>query len=151
MPLAAFEALLSSLEVADVANVRQFQDSIALVLLRRVPRLLRARMLPLLHDCRTSGSHAVSSLILIAARAAVAQLEEGQPAGAVPGDGAAGDGTAAEGAARQGLEGQPAGQAAERRLSLEQRELLGAVVQAVAPWALSHVHAIRCDAFFFAA
>lgn len=115
---------------ADAANVRQYQDTIALVLLRLRPDLLRSQVLPHLADCSSSGSHALSSLVLIAARAAVAQLAPAGQAGAgsdQPLSGAAGQ-------QQQQLE----------QLVEEQQALLAEVVAAVAPWALCHVHALRC-------
>lgn len=112
---------------ADAANVRQYQDSIVLVLLRLRPDLLRTRVLPPLADCSSSGSHALSSLILIAARAAVAQLA---PAGQ---------------AAAIGDQQTPIGAAGEqqRQQQLTEELLPSEVVAAVAPWALCHVHALR--------
>jgi hypothetical protein len=127
MPSAGFEAVLRVLETAEVANVRQYADTVALQLLRRRPALLRARVLPLLRDCSSSGSHALSSLILVAARAAALGLARPQAAGA---------------AAEEQQQQQP------RRAEQRQQEpadglLLGEVAEAVAPWALSHVHALR--------
>lgn len=106
--------------------MRQYQDTIALVLLLLRPDLLRSRVLPPLADCSSSGSHALSSLILIAARAAVAQLSPAGQAGA--------------GGERQHEEQE---QEAPQHLSEEQQALLAEVVAAVAPWALCHVHALR--------
>ena len=128
---AAFDALLGVLDGAELANVRQYQDTIALVLLRSRPGLLRARVLPRLADCSSSASHALSSLVLIAARAAAAQLRAGAPEGAATAAAAA----AAGGGAQQGAAGPAAA---------EDERLVADVVAAVAPWALSHVHALRC-------
>lgn len=114
---------------ADAANVRQYQDSIVLVLLRLRPDLLRTRVLPPLADCSSSGSHALSSLILIAARAAVAQLAPAGQAAAI------GDQQTPIGAAGE--------QQRQQQLTEEQQTLLSEVVAAVAPWALCHVHALR--------
>ncbi|PRW33151.1 methyltransferase TARBP1 [Chlorella sorokiniana] len=125
-------ALLSLMAAtADAANVRQYQDTIALVLLRQRSDLLRSRVLPPLADCSSSGSHALSSLILIAARAAVAQLAPaGQPVG-----GGIGQAAACAATEQQGQQ--------QQQLTEEQRGLLADVVAAVAPWALCHVHALR--------
>ena len=112
---------------ADAANVRQYQDTIALVLLRLHPDLLRSQVLPHLADCSSSGSHALSSLVLIAARATVAQLAPAGQAGA-------GSGQPLSGAASE----------QQQQLAEEQQALLAEVVAAVAPWALCHVHALRC-------
>lgn len=110
---------------ADAANTRQYQETVALLLLRLRPDLLRSQVLPLLADCSSSGSHALSSLILVAARAAVAQV---LPAGGQAPLAAAG---------QEELEGQQQGHAAE------QQALVAEVVAAVSPWALCHVHALR--------
>lgn len=99
----AFDALLAALEAADAASVRRYQDIVALCLLRARPDLLCTRVLPRLRDCTSSGSHALPSLVLVAARAASAP-QQGE----------------------------------------EQHALVAQVAAAVTPWALSHVHALRC-------
>ena len=119
---------------ADAASTRQYQDTVALVVLRLRPDLLRSRVLPLLADCSSSGSHALSSLILIAARAAVAQLPL---AGVAAAGAAAAGGQAPMAAAGQGQAGQ------QGDLAEEQQALVAEVLAAVAPWALCHVHALR--------
>lgn len=103
-----------------MANVRQYMDTIALVLLRRQPRLLRFHVLPRLARLASSGSHALSSLIVFAARAAVAQVQPAAGAGE---------------ASAQQQQPQLAGEAAEA--------LVAELAAAVAPWALSHVHVLR--------
>ncbi|EFN52863.1 hypothetical protein CHLNCDRAFT_138347 [Chlorella variabilis] len=108
-----FEAVLGALSRADMANVKQYQDACASVLLHRRPALLRSHVLPALRDCCSSASFALSSLILIAARAAAAELRP---------------------------EGSAAGQAQPGE---SQGALLAEVVGSITPWSLSHVHALR--------
>lgn len=120
-PHAAFKCVLDALSAADVANVRQYQDASALVLLRLRPGLLRTHVLPRLRDCASSASQSLSSLVLNAARAGAAQL--GVPSGVEP--------------------AQLAQQQGQAELSEEQQGLLAEVVAAISPWTLSHVHTLR--------
>lgn len=146
---ADFGALLAALDKPELSTVRQYIDTAALVLLRRRPALLRSSVLPALRDCSTSGTHALSSLLIIAARELVRRL---QPAGAaLPGRGGGGGGAVHD--AQTGSGGQLASLPVEQQQSLQgptvdgeadDEELLGEVLGAIAPWALSHVHALRC-------
>lgn len=143
--------MLQALEGAEVANVRQYMETVLLQLLRRRPALLHARVLPRLRDGRSSGSHALPSLILAAARAAALGL--------VPSRTAAAATEARQGLARSAQppheEWLPRSERQPDRREPQQPQLQGhvglrsngelllEVADAVTPWALSHVHALR--------
>ena len=113
-----FAALLGALACAEPTNIKQYQETCALMLLRASPGLLRAALLPPLRDYRSGGGHALPSLVLVAARAAAsaAAVEEA---------------------------GTGAGLAREERQQQQQEQLLEEVADALTPWSLSHVHAHR--------
>jgi hypothetical protein len=138
-----------------MANVRQYQDTTALVVLLRCarPGLLRTHVLPLLRDCSTSNSYALSSLILIVARVLVAQLlpataPAASAARRAPRHNEGGQLQSPEQQEEEEQQQQLAAQgrqpAAMSQLDEEQRGLLAEVVACITPWALTHVHALRC-------
>ncbi|KAL4440005.1 hypothetical protein ABPG75_003006 [Micractinium tetrahymenae] len=150
---ADFDALLAALDKPELSNVRQYIDTAALVLLRRRPTLLRSRVLPALRDCTTSGTHALSSLLILAARELVWQLRPAgaaQPSGSP--EGSSGSGGSHGGGTQSGGSGQLAAHAPRHQKdegeevgsqAQADEELLGEVLAAITPWALSHVHALR--------
>jgi len=111
-----------------------------LVLLRRRHDLLRSRVLPLLRDCTSSSSHALSSLLVVAARHLVLRLQPVAGPSAASVTTAAGTQAGAAGVSAA----EDAGQLARSgQLEDHEPELLGEVVRAISPWTLSHVHALR--------
>lgn len=142
-PDADFQTLLAALSGPELANVRQYIDTTMLVLLRRRPDLLRSRVLPLLLDCTSSSSHALSSLLLVAARDLVRRLQPvAESPAATTAPAAAAAGTQA-GAAWVSAAGEASQLARDTQLEDHDSELLGEVVRAISPWTLSHVHALR--------
>ncbi|RMZ55594.1 hypothetical protein APUTEX25_000177, partial [Auxenochlorella protothecoides] len=130
----ALDQVMSALTVTNASTVKQYQEVVAVVLLRATPdapTALRARVLSLLCDCRTSKRDDLPSLILIASQFLLLEArplrESAEP----------GPGLAAAAPPGPSLGHSIAG-AAPQATALARE-----VVPAIVPWALSHVHPVR--------
>ncbi|KFM28710.1 putative methyltransferase TARBP1 [Auxenochlorella protothecoides] len=130
----ALDQVMSALTVTKASTVKQYQEVVAVVLLRATPdapTALRARVLSLLCDCRTSKRDDLPSLILIASQFLLLEArplrESAEP----------GPGLAAAAPPGPSLGHSSAG-AAPQATALARE-----VVPAIVPWALSHVHPVR--------
>lgn len=125
----ALDQVLSTLTVSNASTVKQYQEAVAVVLLRASPApatALRSRVLPRLRDCRTSKRDDLPSLILVASQCLLLEAR------ADPGSAQLDPGSAATGNPARGGAGAPGVTALAKE-----------VVLAIVPWALSHVHPVR--------
>lgn len=47
---AALDAIIAALSATNAATVKQYQEAVAVQLIRREPSLLRSKVVPVLHD-----------------------------------------------------------------------------------------------------
>ena len=133
------DVVLRALHCQNAASVKQFQEVVAVRLAATAPPLMRVALLPRLQDCSdpAGGRPELGSLLLVCA-VGVMQLRPLLAAAKTPGGG----GSSGRSGDQQG--GQEAGAGVQEQEEEEEwRGLVGELVDAVTPWALSHVHALR--------